>query len=64
MTTATTTPKYTTFSVRFNSLTGNYIVFAKNPETGAAWCNSGYYVIRTAEEAEATILDLKSEQVA
>ena len=64
MTTITTAPKYTKFTMRRNERNGNYIVWAKNPETGAAWCNSGYYVIRTAEEAEATILDLKSEQVA
>lgn len=64
MTTTITAPKYTTFSMRVNPRNGNYIVFAKNPATGAAWTNIGIYAIRTAEEAEAIILDLKSEQVA
>jgi hypothetical protein len=64
MTTITIAPKYTKFTMRQNRVNGNYMIWAKNPETGAAWCNVGLYSIRTLEEAEEILSDLKKEEVA
>jgi hypothetical protein len=56
-------PKYTTFNIRRNNLTGTYLVFAKNPATGEAWSNIMLYTIPTLEQAELIVADLKLEMV-
>jgi hypothetical protein len=61
-TTINLNPKFTTFTIRHNELNGNYIVWAKNPQTGDSWFNVGVYPIRSLEEAEEIVADLKKEK--